>query len=92
MRSVNAQGSGAQRSGVGAGKWGQREREMGAFYFVGLRSNIGIDCRVGAKGAAMLRPYNGEIAGWGGGRRGDDACVELLICGRLAGLPCTLFV
>jgi hypothetical protein len=36
---------------------------MGAFYFVGFRSNIGIDCRIGAKGAAMLRPYHGEIAG-----------------------------
>jgi hypothetical protein len=37
---------------------------MGAFYFVN-RSNIGVDCRVGAKGAAMLRPYKGKIAGNG---------------------------
>jgi hypothetical protein len=36
---------------------------MGAFCFVGLRSNIGIDRRIGLKGAAMLRPDNSEIAG-----------------------------
>jgi hypothetical protein len=46
---------------------------MGAFYFVGLRSIIEVDSRVGAKGAAMLRPYKRKLLCEGAGRRGYDA-------------------